>query len=274
MKNNKLSNRNTESKPHLSPTQVNMFLRCPAQWYYRYVRGLKRPPSGAATLGSAVDSGITHNYRQKIESHQDLALDEVLDAFSTDFEARKSETLWGPEEKPSQVKDDGARVLSLYQGDVAPTVQPTAVQKRVELDMPNFAYRFVVVPDVVERGSIIRDTKVVKRSPAKVEDAPALAPAHQDQMVAYALAYRATQERAEEGCVVDYLVRTKNTKLVQIPFRVTSSHLAYYKNLIGLVARQIEALIFTPNRQNYLCTRRHCGYWGECEKDFGGVVRS
>jgi hypothetical protein len=93
-------------------------------------------------------------------------------------------------------------------------------------------------------------------------------------MVAYALAYRATQEQAEEGCVVDYLVRTKNTKLVQVPFRVTSSHLAHYKNLIGLVARQIEAQIFTPNRQNYLCTRRHCGYWEECEKDFGGVVRS
>jgi hypothetical protein len=131
MEGNKPMNGKTETKRHLSPTQVNMFLRCPAQWYYRYVRGLKRPPSGAATLGSAtlgsaVDAGITHNYLQKIETHQDLVLDEVLDAFSTDFEARKTETLWEAEEEPNKVKDDGVRVLSLYHKEAAPKVQPTS----------------------------------------------------------------------------------------------------------------------------------------------------
>ena len=262
------------SAPHLSPTQVNMFLRCPAQWYYRYVRGLKRPPSGAATLGSAVDAGITHNYQQKIETQEDLSLDDVLDAFSTDFEARKPDTVWEPNEEPGEVKDDGVRVLSVYHKEAAPKVQPTAVQERVELEIPNFGYRFVAVPDVIEKDSIIRDTKVAKRSPAKSNGSSVVAPAHQDQMVAYALTYRATREEAEEGCVVDYLVRTKTSKLVQVPLQVTSSHLTYYKNLIALVAKQIEAQIFTPNRQNYLCSRRYCGYWEECEKDFGGVVRA
>jgi CRISPR/Cas system-associated exonuclease Cas4 (RecB family) len=262
-----------QQRHHFSPTQVNMFLRCPAQWYYRYVRGLKRPPSGAATLGSAVDTGITYNYQQKIETQEDLALDNVLDAFSTDFEARKPETLWEHNEEPGQVKDDGVRVLSVYHKDAAPKVQPTAVQERVELEIPNFGYRFVAVPDVVERNSVIRDTKVVKRSPAKNNEAFVVAPAHQDQMVAYALAYRVTKEQAEKGCVVDYLVRTKSSKLVQVPFQVTSRHLDYYKNIIGLVARQIEAQIFTPNRQQQLCSRRYCGYWEECERDFGGVVR-
>jgi CRISPR/Cas system-associated exonuclease Cas4 (RecB family) len=274
MEGNKPMNGKIETRTHLSPTQVNMFLRCPAQWYYRYVRGLKRPPSGAATLGSAVDTGITHNYLQKIETHQDLVLDEVLDAFSTGFEARKTETLWEAEEEPNKVKDDGVRVLSLYHKEAAPKVQPTSVQERVELEIPNFSYRFVAVPDVIEHERVIRDTKVVKRSPARNNEAFVATPTHQDQMVAYALAYRVTQGRAEKSCFVDYLVRTKTSKLVQVPFQVTSTHLTYYKNLIGLVAKQIEAQIFTPNRQHHLCSRRYCGYWEECEKDFGGVVRS
>jgi len=34
-------------KRQLSYTQLNMFLRCPRQYEYRYIHGLKVPPSGA-----------------------------------------------------------------------------------------------------------------------------------------------------------------------------------------------------------------------------------
>jgi hypothetical protein len=36
-----------ENKKAISFTQLNAFLRCPRQYYFRYVLGLRTPPSGA-----------------------------------------------------------------------------------------------------------------------------------------------------------------------------------------------------------------------------------
>ena len=53
-------------KPYLSPSQINMYLRCPAAYKYRYVDGLILPPKAALTRGKSVHKGQEHNYNQKI----------------------------------------------------------------------------------------------------------------------------------------------------------------------------------------------------------------
>ena len=57
---------------YLSVSQVNMYLRCPLQYMFRYIEGLKLPPKSAMTLGKSIHFGIEGNYRQKIDSHKDL----------------------------------------------------------------------------------------------------------------------------------------------------------------------------------------------------------
>ncbi len=226
------------------------------------------------SLGSAVDTGITHNYEQKIKSEADLPTDDVLDAFSTDFEARKGETQWGKDEKVGDVKDDGVRVIKVYQDEIAPTVQPVATQQKVRLEIPNFDYDLLIVPDVEQTGNIIRDTKVVGKSPPGVKSGnPQPQPHHFVQMTAYAMATAARTGEPTKGGVVDYLVKTKTAKVVPVPVSFTERDYTYFKNMIALTARQIETKIFVPNRQSTLCSRKYCGYFNECEKDFGGRVR-
>ena len=70
------------NEPHLSVTQLKMYLRCPLQYKYRYIHGLRIPPTGAITLGKSIHSALEENYSQKIETHQDLPLDHVTDFFS------------------------------------------------------------------------------------------------------------------------------------------------------------------------------------------------
>ncbi len=65
-------------KRQLSYTQLNMFLRCPRQYEYRYVHGLKVPPSGAMVQSRVWHQTVEFNYRQKIHSDRDLALGEIL----------------------------------------------------------------------------------------------------------------------------------------------------------------------------------------------------
>ncbi len=54
-------------EPHLSVTQLKMYLRCPLQHYFRYVCGLKIPLTGSLTLGWTVHGTLEENHREMCE---------------------------------------------------------------------------------------------------------------------------------------------------------------------------------------------------------------
>ena len=100
------------TKRHLSFTQISMFLRCPRQYEYRYVQGIKSPPSGALILGRCWHETLDKNYRQKIESDRDLPLGEMQDLFAADFDQvmANEDVRLQPWEKPGPLKDLGVAV--------------------------------------------------------------------------------------------------------------------------------------------------------------------
>jgi hypothetical protein len=65
----------------LSSSQANAFLSCPAKWYFRYALGLAEPPTGTLALGTAFHSVLAANFRQKIETKQDLPAQELGESF-------------------------------------------------------------------------------------------------------------------------------------------------------------------------------------------------
>jgi len=92
---------------YISVTQIKMYLRCPAQYYFRYVLGLKIPPAGALVLGRAVHAGLEHYFAGKLHTGEGPPVNRVLDVFDAAFEAERPEADWG-EDDPGRAKDDGA----------------------------------------------------------------------------------------------------------------------------------------------------------------------
>jgi hypothetical protein len=74
---------------HLSTTSLKMYLRCPLQFMFRYVKGLKIPPVGAIVLGKSVHYGLEENFRHKQQSKKDLSLSKVLEAYAAFFDQEK-----------------------------------------------------------------------------------------------------------------------------------------------------------------------------------------
>jgi len=64
-------------KKYLSFSQLSMFLRCPRQYEFRYIHGLKIPPSGAMVQSKVRHQTLEQNYRQKIQSSKDLRVEQV-----------------------------------------------------------------------------------------------------------------------------------------------------------------------------------------------------
>ena len=90
----------------LSPTQINMALRCGAQYEFRYVQGLKIPPAVSMTIGSGCDTAATRDLQTKMTcgelAEEDILLDLARDTTKSYFD-RDEVVLDEDEQKRAQV---------------------------------------------------------------------------------------------------------------------------------------------------------------------------
>lgn len=249
---------------HLSPSRLNMYRRCSMQYYYRYCLDLIRPPSGAMTRGSAFHQAVAHNLYQKRETHEDLPLDEVLDAFVTDFDARAPDTEWG-EDDPGEMKDTGVAVLAEHHKIIAPSIQPVDVEQQFVMGFADLKYTFTGIADVVTQEAVIEHKTASKKYAEPFHD-------HKLQIWAYGTGERARTGRRLDGRI-DYAVTASQPQVISHPVQFTEADEMYFLTLVAQVANGIEREVWMPNRTHFLCSRRHCGYWQLCEKDCHGRVK-
>ena len=123
---------------HLSATSLGMLARCPEQFRQRYVLGRKERPGEALVIGTAVHLAAEQNFAQKIETHEDLPVTELLMwyddiGFPQAIEERVDEDIvWDTD--PDGARQRGRAITSAYRMAVAPRVQPLATETRVEAD--------------------------------------------------------------------------------------------------------------------------------------------
>src|SRR5262252_8166240 len=64
---------------HMSASSIDMARRCPEQWRNRYILKRKERPAEAPVMGTAVHAALERNFAQKIDTHVDLGLVDLLD---------------------------------------------------------------------------------------------------------------------------------------------------------------------------------------------------
>ena len=248
-------------KRHLSFTQLAMFLRCPRQYEYRYIRGIKVPPSGAMVQSRVWHQTVELNYRQKVDSDTDLALGEMQEYFAAQFDATlgNEEIAFEPNEKRGVIKDQGTAIVAVHHKVIAPSVRPLLVEERFTVDLgEDFPFDLVGVWDLVERDGTIVDNKAYGKVPRQEDLDKDL------QFTAYALGFRATRGEIEPGLRMDVIVKTKNPRAVQLHTRRTNADCQWLLRLIEEVSQAIDSGLFYPNPNGWHCNPRFCGYWDRC----------
>src|ERR1017187_6728407 len=71
----------TEPAPVLSPSQVRCFFECPARWWFKYGLQLPERKNSSLALGLAVHQALDVNFREKLETQEDLETTGVLMVF-------------------------------------------------------------------------------------------------------------------------------------------------------------------------------------------------
>ena len=255
---------NIESCLVLRPSAINTYLECQAKYEFEYIHKLAVWNKAPLAFGTSIHEAFQINYSQKIISRRDLPVEAVEDffcsKFDSEFENVDSSDLQN--ETPGQIKDQGIKLIRKYQSEVSPRVVPAAVEQRIEVKFRNYDYGLSGKIDLYDAYGKIRDHKTTSREVKNISEP------YKRQISFYALLEEATGNEVK-GAAIDFLKRDTTEirhKAVEVDRK---------EALIRLqeVGDGITKGVFIPNRNSFLCTKRFCKYWNECQKKHGGKVK-
>jgi hypothetical protein len=264
--------------PYLSVSQVELYLKCPKQFEWRYIKGQKRAPGVAMVQGTTIHKAVEEGYRKKMRG-ENAELDFVLDTYSGELDKNLAgDVVWEANEDDDnvvgkdagKVKDQGVSLLKRWHKDRLPIVQPKGVEKsfvtsfggipvvgRVDLidrvDQPMDPAGDAAQSDMHPMLDVVVDNKVT----GKVY-AAALVNAKL-QMTLYSHATGIPRQR------YDLFVKTKIPKLVEMMTSRDARQIRWAAQTFVGVAQAIAAGSFPAcSPENFLCCEKWCGFYNVC----------
>jgi RecB family exonuclease len=246
---------------HLSHSQISMLLRCPRQYCYRYIEGIRVPPGAALLLGTSYHAALEHNFKQKVQTGEDLGVDVILDAYESAWTKKlANEEIDWQGESPSETKDMGARLVDVYMQNAAPFVMPVEVERKFSVHLPGLdGYTLDGIIDLIDDKGVIIDHKTASKSKTQTDADNDLQP--------YAYAAAQMEDPAIDEVPFQYQVAVKKKKPdVQLVDTVRNrQQVGWYLQLCSDVVRQIKAAIFPCNPCGWHCDPKWCGYYEMCK---------
>lgn len=235
-----------------------MFLKCPRQYMFRYMMGLRVPPKSALVVGLSFDSAATVNFKQKIESKVDLPESDVLDACATDFDKRAPGTDWDGDD-PGEQKDLAIRMTKAFHAKAAPNIKPLTVQEefRIETDA---GYALGGTFDVTEENHVVRDQKTSKTEYA--EDAVQT----EIQPAVYSFAYEAKHGVKPDFAFDVVTKHKKEPRYQEVRGKVGETQTEQLFEAVGIMHSQIQRGEFQYSAPgSWWCSKTWCGWWHMCK---------
>jgi putative RecB family exonuclease len=252
-------------KMRISNSQVGMWMRCPRQWEFRYIKGLKIPPKGVMVQGSAYHAALRANFENKIESGKDLDQRSVLDAFdkywnenvggkfkSADEEEEfETKDVDWEDKNPGSLKDDGYRLLKLYHKDIAPGIMPIHAEQEITKEIvPGTGFLGYI--DLQTEDEII-DFKLKSRAinPADAE--------RDSQPFSYC--YLTGKKKFTFHAAIKK--RLPEIQLVEV--NKTEEDVEWWVGAVKQIIDQMKAGVCPPNWNGWWCGPKWCGYYDLCK---------
>jgi CRISPR/Cas system-associated exonuclease Cas4 (RecB family) len=260
------SPRFTDPKPFaptdvLSPSSVNQWVSdCQAKWFYKRVLGLPDKRSSALAIGSAIHTAMAANFRQKLETKQDLPTEGVTAIYRDELEKELTDVSLEKGETAADLRECGEVMTRVYMAECAPRIQPAAVEKPVRGLIGDVPVQGFI--DVIDTAGAIVDLKTASKKPAGIHAGYRL------QVATYAMLEPTASGRAR----LDTLTKTRTVALHGQTVEVTDSDRKQATRLYSIAREQMQTGLYIPNRSSHLCSRKYCAFWERCTDEYGGFV--
>lgn len=241
----------------MSATSLGTLLKCQQMYYWRYVMGKRVPPGVALVIGKGAHGSAEKDLVNKQEWGELLSdeavADHARDATVKAWEKEEPVRHDGDPDKGGAV-DTAVALAGLHHKQLAPKIEPVAVERGFRLEIPDFPYDVVGYVDVEEERRI-RDLKTSAKTP------PEDAAEKSDQLSIYALE-AAVRGAPKQEVAMDHLVKTSRPQVVtRTATRGPEDHARLMLKL-EIAAKVIQSGNFLPCApDSWTCGAKWCGFW-------------
>jgi len=265
-------------KPHVSPSSVDMLLKCGEQYRRRYIVGDIIPPGTAMIRGTGVHAALRVNFRQKLETGADIALDAFTDAAAQGVEGAwlkgvtlDDEEIESPARAKAATKDIAVALARVAREKMTPRYHPIRVEEGVRLKMSEFprdliGYLDLEAFDVDLNGQvntarpIVVDTKTAKRSKTQDDVDKSF------QLTTYGAAACTLEGLEAIDVRLEVAVATKTPKMQTLHSIRTKEDFRVGFDRAAAAIEAIEAGRFLPAPEGaWWCSPKWCGYYSTCK---------
>ena len=210
--------RSTDVRAYISPSRLNIWLRCPLAFKLRYIDGIQSPPSKSMFVGKMVHAGLEVFYRHR-QLGVTLPAGDVVQRMDACWEPLVAEDGLEFKDGAEEVKlrTQSANLVSAYLAQL-PVDEPSPTTVETKLEAPlvdpftgeDLGIPLLGVVDLVidsDDGPLVCDFKTSARSGSPVEIM------HEVQLTAYAYLFRQLSGEKEAGLEIRSLIKTKVPKI-------------------------------------------------------------
>lgn len=248
-------------------SSLNSFLDCSAKFNFQYIEKIQTPGRISLAFGTSIHAALKKNYAEKVFSKKDLSIDEITSEFSDNYDAEISNLESFKEDEPlSFVKDSGIELLTKYQKDIAPRIQPLVVEQKISIDFQNMPYLLNGTLDLIDEDEILIDHKTTRKRFKMIPGS------YKRQLSGYKFLANSIKLKIRSQRIDLLMAKSAdtNTSIRHLPVEV--DEIEFLKTFI-VVSDAIKKGVFYPNRNSLLCNKKYCSFSNECEKKYGGKVK-
>lgn len=248
-------------------SSLNSFLDCSAKFNFQYIERIPAPGRIALAFGTSIHAALKRNYAEKIFSKKDLSPEEVISEFSDNYDTEVSTIEKFEDDEPLHfVKDAGVELLTKYQKEIAPRIQPQIVEQKIALNFDGMPYSLIGTIDLIDEDSVLIDHKTSRKVFKQVSTS------HVRQLSGYEFLAESIKLNIKSARIDMLTAKSKdtNTGIRHIPIVTDRKE---FVNTFIVVSNGIKKGVFYPNRNSFLCNKKYCSFWNECEKKYGGKVK-
>jgi CRISPR/Cas system-associated exonuclease Cas4 (RecB family) len=250
---------------YLRPTGINCFLDCSAKFYFQEIEQIETPNKSYLAFGSSIHKTMEVNFSQKIDSKIDLSIEEAKQVFSESFDSefQKVDKLDLASDDSGSMKDQGVKLIEKYQRDIAPRIQPVAVEQRIKVKFKGYDYGIAGTIDLYDADAVVIDHKTTSKQISGI-----IPENYKRQLSCYSILEEATG-REVKSARIDYFKRD-STEIRHLAVPIDREH---FLQMFQTVGEAIQKGIFIPNRSSFLCSKRYCKFYQACEDKYSGKVK-
>ena len=251
--------RSTDVRAYISPSRLNIWLRCPLAFKLRYIDGIQSPPSKSMFVGKMVHAGLEVFYRHR-QLGVTLPAGDVVQRMDACWEPLVAEDGLEFKDGAEEVKlrTQSANLVSAYLAQL-PVDEPSPTTVETKLEAPlvdpftgeDLGIPLLGVVDLVvdsDDGPLVCDFKTSARSGSPVEIM------HEVQLTAYAYLFRQLADESEAGLEIRSLIKTKVPKIEYHRYAArTDSHFRRFFQIVRLYLDDLDRNTFVY-RPGFGCT--------------------